>query len=213
MPANVGGLSLALAADSSKKRGLPHLNTSTESSPSRQEGQQHALQQAAGSGNYGGFVSPALSPLSSATPHSSRSPLSDALAISARKPRRKVARHQESALAESDESDDEGFAVGGGLAAGGWSIGVPPHLMTAGGGAAAAMSMPYHPAAADGYDGFRPGSVLEGAGRKLRGTDAMRMRNAVLTQTGFLEPHQAGNMFSDHNAEHAIQTPASPAPS
>ena len=31
------------------------------------------------------------------------------------------------------------------------------------------------------------GSVLEGRGRKLTGTSAMRLRNTVLQQTGFLE--------------------------
>ena len=32
------------------------------------------------------------------------------------------------------------------------------------------------------------GSVLEGVGRKLRGSDAERFRQAVMRQTGFLEP-------------------------
>lgn len=32
------------------------------------------------------------------------------------------------------------------------------------------------------------GSVLEGVGRKLRGSDAERFRRAVMRQTGFLEP-------------------------
>lgn len=44
---------------------------------------------------------------------------------------------------------------------------------------------------------FRPGSVMEGAGRKLSGTEAMRVRNTVLRQTGFLEIH-SNNMFGDH---------------
>lgn len=40
---------------------------------------------------------------------------------------------------------------------------------------------------------------MEGAGRKLSGTDAMRMRNQVLRQTGFLEPHtNHTQMFADH---------------
>lgn len=46
---------------------------------------------------------------------------------------------------------------------------------------------------------FRPGSVMEGAGRKLSGTEAMRVRNTVLRQTGFLELH-SNNMFADHDA-------------
>jgi hypothetical protein len=37
--------------------------------------------------------------------------------------------------------------------------------------------------------GFRPGSVLEGVGRKLRGMDADRFRTTVMRQTGFLEPY------------------------
>lgn len=41
------------------------------------------------------------------------------------------------------------------------------------------------------------GSVMEGAGRKLSGTEAMRVRNTVLRQTGFLELH-SNNMFADH---------------
>lgn len=40
---------------------------------------------------------------------------------------------------------------------------------------------------------------MEGAGRKLSGTEAMRMRNQVLRQTGFLEPHtNHTQMFADH---------------
>ncbi|KAK9794687.1 hypothetical protein WJX73_010778 [Symbiochloris irregularis] len=35
--------------------------------------------------------------------------------------------------------------------------------------------------------GFRPGSVMEGAGRKLQGRDAVRFRRAIMRQTGFLE--------------------------
>lgn len=46
---------------------------------------------------------------------------------------------------------------------------------------------------------FRPGSVMEGAGRKLSGTEAMRVRNTVLRQTGFLEQH-SNNMFTDHES-------------
>lgn len=45
---------------------------------------------------------------------------------------------------------------------------------------------------------FRPGSMMEGAGRKLCGTEAMRVRNNVLRRTGFLELH-SNNMFTDHS--------------
>ncbi len=139
------------------------------------------------SGNYSGFssynpdASPALSPLSATTPHGSqRSPLSEALAISAGAPRRKMPRRHPAppgdasaagnsfgedyaALAQSDASDDDDFAVpmpgmpmsmrSGGGAAGGWAIaGAPPHLMTSG-----AMSLPHHASAAElAHGGFRP---------------------------------------------------------
>jgi hypothetical protein len=35
------------------------------------------------------------------------------------------------------------------------------------------------------------GSVKEGKGRKLAGLEAVRFRNAIMRQTGFLEPDSA----------------------
>lgn len=35
---------------------------------------------------------------------------------------------------------------------------------------------------------FRPGSVTEGKGRKLAGLEAVRFRNTIMRQTGFIEP-------------------------
>ncbi|KAL3143700.1 hypothetical protein ABBQ38_002494 [Trebouxia sp. C0009 RCD-2024] len=55
---------------------------------------------------------------------------------------------------------------------------VPPHLLTA-------QTLPSDFVFAEES---RPGSVLEGVGRKLRGSDAERFRRAVMRQTGFLEP-------------------------
>lgn len=49
--------------------------------------------------------------------------------------------------------------------------------------AAAVQSLSYDQARAP----LAQGSVLEGKGRKLTGTSAMRLRNTVLQQTGFLE--------------------------
>ncbi|KAK9811629.1 hypothetical protein WJX72_007254 [[Myrmecia] bisecta] len=65
----------------------------------------------------------------------------------------------------SDDDEETGF--------------VPPHLM--------AQSLPIALTSRDLR--FQPGSVLEGAGRKLRGFDAIRVRTAVMQQTGFLEPN------------------------
>eukprot|EP00208_Stichococcus_sp_RCC1054_P002788 CAMPEP_0206138438 /NCGR_PEP_ID=MMETSP1473-20131121/3326_1 /ASSEMBLY_ACC=CAM_ASM_001109 /TAXON_ID=1461547 /ORGANISM="Stichococcus sp, Strain RCC1054" /LENGTH=286 /DNA_ID=CAMNT_0053531879 /DNA_START=288 /DNA_END=1148 /DNA_ORIENTATION=+ len=95
-----------------------------------------------------------------------------------------------------------------------WSLGggngVPPHLMA--GSGTGAVSMPQHNRSMGGFhrqdsphNAFRPGSVMEGAGRKLSGTDAMRMRNQVLRQTGFLEPQtNHTQMFADHEGLSSI---------
>ncbi|KAK9824808.1 hypothetical protein WJX74_010574 [Apatococcus lobatus] len=54
---------------------------------------------------------------------------------------------------------------------------VPPHLLSA--------SLPVREAAAD--DPFRPGSVMVGNGRKLKGYDADRFKRTIMRRTGFLE--------------------------
>lgn len=43
----------------------------------------------------------------------------------------------------------------------------------------------------------RPGSVLEGVGRKLKGSDAARFRESVMRQTGFLEPQSMRHLPAD----------------
>jgi hypothetical protein len=59
---------------------------------------------------------------------------------------------------------------------------VPPHLFSV-------RSLPAEFMAKTGT--FEAGSVLEGMGRKLKGFEAQRFRNAVMRQTGFLEPGPA----------------------
>ena len=41
------------------------------------------------------------------------------------------------------------------------------------------------------------GSVLEGVGRKLKGSDAARFRESVMRQTGFLEPQSMKHLPAD----------------
>ncbi len=45
--------------------------------------------------------------------------------------------------------------------------------------------------------GGMQGSVLEGVGRKLRGSDAARFRESVMRQTGFLEPQSLRHVPAD----------------
>lgn len=61
---------------------------------------------------------------------------------------------------------------------------VPPHLMSA-------QTLPSDFVYAEDA---RPGSVLEGIGRKLRGSDAFRFRESVMRQTGFLEPQTSSQL-------------------
>ncbi|KAL0039670.1 hypothetical protein WJX77_004829 [Trebouxia sp. C0004] len=64
---------------------------------------------------------------------------------------------------------------------------VPPHLMSA-------QTLPSDFVYAEDA---RPGSVLEGIGRKLRGSDAIRFRESVMRQTGFLEPQSLQHKPAD----------------
>ncbi|KAL0018745.1 hypothetical protein WJX79_007350 [Trebouxia sp. C0005] len=64
---------------------------------------------------------------------------------------------------------------------------VPPHLMSA-------RTLPSDFVYAEDA---RPGSVLEGIGRKLRGSDAFRFRESVMRQTGFLEPQSLQQQPAD----------------
>lgn len=75
-----------------------------------------------------------------------------------------------------------------------WNIGpatedgfVPPHLMSA-------QTLPSDFVYAEDA---RPGSVLEGVGRKLTGSDAFRFRESVMRQTGFLEPQSLQHKPAD----------------
>lgn len=62
---------------------------------------------------------------------------------------------------------------------------VPPHLMSI---QETSMDvMDTTPLSSSYSAGFRPGSVTQGKGRKLSGFDAVRFRNAIMRQTGFIE--------------------------
>lgn len=115
-----------------------------------------------------------LSPLSSATPLS-RTP-TEAVPM----PRRKYPKQAEGDAAGSAGSQEDEFDS----AAMPLSVRDPgfiaPHLLLS-------MSLPTN-GADFGRGVFRPGSVMEGRGRKLCGIDASRVRNDILRQTGFLEP-------------------------
>ncbi|CAL8464122.1 g3657 [Coccomyxa elongata] len=67
---------------------------------------------------------------------------------------------------------------------------VPPHELVAQQDSLG-CSLPAHsryPGMSVPSSTFRPGSVTEGKGRKLAGLEAVRFRNTIMRQTGFIEP-------------------------
>ncbi|KAK9919089.1 hypothetical protein WJX75_009314 [Coccomyxa subellipsoidea] len=75
---------------------------------------------------------------------------------------------------------------------------VPPHELVSQQDILAS-SLPADPTGASVRTTFRPGSVMEGKGRKLAGLEAVRFRNAIMRQTGFIEPDCADFSISYAN--------------